>query len=503
MNPHVATIVFVVGIWGLFWLDRDNSARTSKALWIPVLWLLINGSRPVSDWLQVGPTMDTPDQYLDGSPLDAIVWGVLLAGGLLVLVGRRRQVGAFLRENGPILLFFAYCALSILWSDHSFVAFKRWTKAIGDVVMVLVVLTDPDREAAVKRLLARAGFVLIPLSVLFVKYYPDLGRSYNPWTWVPTFSGVTTGKNLLGMTCLVCGLGSLWHFLAAYTGQKRKERTRRLIAHGTILAMVIWLFSIADSMTSLSCFVMAGGLMVMTSLSRFGRKTAVVHLAVAAIVGLSVCALFLDSGGSLVSSLGRDATLTGRTEVWKAVLSLKGNPLLGTGFESFWLGDRLERVWFLIKEKGIQEAHNGYLEVYLNLGWIGVTLLAVIIVTSYKKVIAALRRDPDLGRIRLAFFVVGVVYNFTEAGFRMMSLVWIGFLLATMAVPKSAARVKTKRATEAPTLTSEGTASTEEVLNPVNLNRALRPAESGITSFASLPHVSKIPMHAAPGCSRL
>ena len=85
---------------------------------------------------------------------------------------------------------------------------------------------------------------------------------------------------------------------------------------------------------------------------------------------------------------------------------------------------------------GIQEAHNGYLEVFLNLGWIGVTLLAAIMVTGYRNILVEYRKDPDLGRLRLAYFVVGVVYNFTEAGFRMLNPIWSMFLLATMAVPK-------------------------------------------------------------------
>jgi O-antigen ligase len=111
--------------------------------------------------------------------------------------------------------------------------------------------------------------------------------------------------------------------------------------------------------------------------------------------------------------------------------------LVGTGFESFWLGDRLQRVWDLTAQ-GIQEAHNGYLEVYLNLGWVGITLLAALIVAGYRNVLAVFRRDPDAGRIRLAFLVVGVIYSLTEAGFRMMAPVWTFFLLATIAVPEPA-----------------------------------------------------------------
>jgi len=444
MVPAIATVVYVLGILALFLLDRDENARTSGALWMPVIWLLINGSRPVSQWLQTGPTISqiqtTPrpveaDLYLDGSPLDAVVWAILLAVGMAVLFTRREQVWTLLRANGPILLFFSYCALSIIWSDYPFVAFKRWIKAVGDVVMILIVLTDLNPSFAIRRLISRAGFVLIPVSVLFIKYYPDLGRSYNPWTWMPVYGGVTTFKNLLGMTCLICGLGSLWCFVAAYEDKEDTRRARHLIAHGVVIAMVLWLFWVADSMTSLSCFIMAGGVMIASSQARLARKPLVVHVLVAAVVLVSIFALFLDASGGLVGSLGRDSTLTGRSAIWNVVLSLDQSPLLGTGYESFWLGKRLQEVLDLTKMKGIQEAHNGYLEIYLNLGWVGITLLALLIMAGYRNVIAMFGRDPQAGRIRLAFFVVAVVYSFTEAGFKTLTPVWICFLLAVMAVP--------------------------------------------------------------------
>src|SRR5579863_9826309 len=101
------------------------------------------------------------DTGVDGSPLDAAIFGTILVAGLIVLIGRRRQVKAVLRANLPIVMFFAYCAISIVWSDYPFVSFKRWFKAVGDIVMVLVVLTDPGTSGAVKRLLARVSFILV------------------------------------------------------------------------------------------------------------------------------------------------------------------------------------------------------------------------------------------------------------------------------------------------------------------------------------------------------
>jgi exopolysaccharide production protein ExoQ len=439
MNPQLATVVYVAGILTLFWLDRDRTARTSMGLWVPTIWLLINASRPISQWFPVGPTI-AADQYTEGSPLDAAVFGVLLLAALVVLVGRRQKIVRLLGSNLPILLFLGYCALSTLWSDYPFVAFKRWTKAVGDVAMIMIVLTEADPRVAIKRFLCRTGFVLLPLSILFIKYYPALGRSYNPWTWIPMYAGVTTFKNLLGMTCLVCGLGSVWCFVTAYKNRRGNLLNRHLVAHGVIIVMAVWLFFTADSMTSLSCFGMGSGLIVMTSQPWVARRPVLVHVLVLAIVCLALTALFLDTGGTLVQSLGRDASLTGRTVIWNAALSEVRNPMVGTGFESFWMGTRLDRIWEKINEPGIQEAHNGYLEVYLNLGAVGVTLLLIVIAAGYRNAIAVFRRDRDLGIVLLAYFVAGVVYSLTEAGFRMMSPVWIAFLLTLVIVPPSSLR---------------------------------------------------------------
>ncbi len=432
MSAHIATLVYIAAILGLFFLDREPSAQPSKALWIPVWWLLINGSRPISQWLQTGPTVAPIDQYVEGSPLDALFFGILMTAGLTVLIFRRR-LGMFRLANLPLFMFLIYCAMSTLWSDYPFVAFKRWTKGVGDVIMVMIVLNDSDPTTAIKRFLSRAAFVLVPLSILLIKYYPDLGRSYNPWTWVPMYGGVTTFKNLLGMTCLVCGLGSFWSFITAYKDRGAPHRIRHLFAHAVLLVMVTWLFWIADSVTSLCCFVLAAGVIALTSQSWVARKEWVVHVSVAAVVVLSLSALFLDPGGSVVQSLGRDPTFTGRTAIWSAAVAVSENPLLGSGFESFWTMDRMQKV-FDLSGQHIQEAHNGYLEIYLNLGWIGLGFLAILIVIGYHNVITVFRKDSRAGGIRLGCFVAGVIYSFTEAGFRIMCPVWITFLLATTVV---------------------------------------------------------------------
>jgi exopolysaccharide production protein ExoQ len=437
MPPLIATFVYGFGIWLLFSLHRDRKSKTSRVLWLPVTSLLISGSRPLSFWLHMQPGT-SPEQLLEGSPFDAVIALGLIVAGAAVLLDRRATVARLLRANLVVLPYLSYCAISVCWSDYPGVAFKRWIRLLGGFISVLIVLTDRDPPRALKWVLTRVGFVLIPISILLIKYYPDIARSYDPWTGIQYVSGVATDKNMLGMICLVYGLGALFQFLETFREQKGLQQRRRLVAQLAVLGMLFWLLSAADSMTSLSCFYMGSFLILVTRFVKIARKTAILHLLVASIVGASYGVLFLHIGqGAALEGMGRNPTLTGRTEIWTGLLQFTANPVFGAGFDSFWLGDRLNRIWAsggLLR--GINEAHNGYLETYLNLGWIGVILLTILIVVGYRNVITAFRHDPEKGGLKLALFVVCIIYNFTEAGFRSGSSVWFAFFFAMLALPR-------------------------------------------------------------------
>lgn len=432
-----ATLLCIVFIAALFWLDRDSETRTSNGLWISIVYFAIECSRPVSVWLGMAPQASETSIYLEGSPIDRAAGLVLLAAGLIVIAARGRQVGRLLRKHGPIVAYFSYAAVSVLWSEYPYVTFKHWTKGICDVLMVLIVVTEANPEAAIKRVLARVGFVLIPLSLLYSKFYPELGRFISPG-WVTEYAGVTQNKNELGQICLIFGLGALWSLCAYWRDRDHEDRRRHLMAQGGLLVVILWLFVMANSMTSLSSFVLAGGLMVWLSRKNVRPGSSSVHLAIALTLGVAAFALFGDR--SMVSMVGRNPTLTGRTDLWHWVVTLVRNPWLGAGYESFFMGPRLKEFWVLDNGSfsGLQEAHSGYLEVYLNLGWVGVVIFASLVVTGYRKVISIFRSNPAFGRLTLAWFVAALIYGFTEAGFRMQTPILIIFFLAIMAAPEAA-----------------------------------------------------------------
>src|SRR5262245_49379886 len=129
----LALLACVCGILVLFYMNRCPEIRSSKALWLPTMWLLIVGSRPVSAWLGgYGGGGDQQTALLEGSPIDAAVFALLLAVGLVVLAARRRRALPVLKFCIPVLLYFAYCLLSVTWSAFPMIALKRWTKDLGD-----------------------------------------------------------------------------------------------------------------------------------------------------------------------------------------------------------------------------------------------------------------------------------------------------------------------------------------------------------------------------------
>jgi exopolysaccharide production protein ExoQ len=435
MPPPLAAIIFAIGIVGLFFFDRDKNVRVSKALWIPTLWLFFCFSRSASAWLGMGsPRADIASAYIEGSPIDRALFMVLEVAALIVVIGRRRRVGSILLQNWPIWLFFSYAALSITWSDYPLVTLKHWIKGIGDVMMILIVLTEQNVPDAIKRLFTRLAFVLVPLSVLFIKYYLQLGRMLDlSWQMEPV--GVATQKNGLGELCDFLGLVLLWRFRSAYNDREDRNRKRRLLALGAVLAMVIWLLWTCDSMTSICALSMASIIMLFSTRPAFRRRPAMVHFLVVALLSCTVYALFFQPSGSLIANLGRNPTLTGRTDIWHAALAVRNNRLVGAGYESFWLGARLQEMWEAIPGLRVNEAHSGYIEIVLTLGYIGAILLGILIAAGYRNVIVAYGRNPDIASLRMAFLFAAVTNALTEAAFRMMGPPWIAFLLATIAVP--------------------------------------------------------------------
>jgi exopolysaccharide production protein ExoQ len=146
--------------------------------------------------------------------------------------------------------------------------------------------------------------------------------------------------------------------------------------------------------------------------------------------------------------MGRDTTFTGRTNIWKHITIDTVNPLVGAGYWNFWGGPGGFNVNEAMHEV-IPNAHNGYVDMYLDGGIIGLTILFIMLVACGGRIIKNLRArsDPDRYlRIRLAFVVVAIMYNLSESTFARMGPIWFTVLLMMTEFPAMARAKKVKAA---------------------------------------------------------
>ena len=436
MPPQLALLICIIVILYLFWVDRKKTEGVSGAIWIPLIWMFLGASRYVSQWLKLDTPSFSADPSLEGSPVNRAVFTVLIIVGLLVLSQRKISWKSLFTKNPWIWLFFLFGAVSFLWSDYPFVSFKRWIKDLGNVVMILVVLTEERPYLAIGVILRRLAFLLLPLSVLFIKYYPELGRAYHMGR--PMYTGVGFQKNALGQICLLSGIYFSWNLLLGRRGESESGHRLHYSVYFLTLPMIAWLLYMANSATSLACTIAGIGIFVA------GRHPAIVSKPRRILyIGIACAALFaimeyaFGVKDYIILMLGRDPDLTGRTQIWEGYLSLVRNPIVGYGYESFYESARLHDIIEseLSGHYGYLSVHNGYLEMYLNLGITGVLFVLGWILSGLKKVWRQLETDYPTAMLRLGFIAVVTLYNWTEATFAGVSNMWFLLLFAAMSVP--------------------------------------------------------------------
>lgn len=436
LPPPVALLLTLGFIAFLFRRDIRQRPNVTGALWLPVIWMFLIGSKPVSKWLNIiGIPGFVTRAVEEGSSLDALVFLGLITLAIYVLNKRQVNLSEVIRHNAWLTVFILYCFIAIVWSDFPFVSFKRWTKILGHPIMVLIIFTEPDPEEALVRLMKRCAYVILPVSILWIKYYPALGRTASPWGGM-TNSGIAGGKNQLGGICSILGLFFLWQFFQILRMEKSSARRNELRLTAGLLLMTGYCLWKAHSATSHLCLLLGVLTMVFLGLRSVNKRTIGAYAA-AGILVLVVAQLTFDIYGKVVALSGHESTIEGRGRLWETLLETDTNPILGEGFESYWLGKRAEEIWNM-KEFWWRpnQAHNGYLELYLNLGVVGLLIFAGVIFATFWKIRLDFVWNSEWGRFQMACLVAILVHNWTEAGFKGLSLPFFVLFIIAVNYPR-------------------------------------------------------------------
>jgi exopolysaccharide production protein ExoQ len=426
MLPKLILLASLALSWWLIKRDVSRRQGVSSAMWIPTIWVAIIGSRPVSMWLGFGGGTDT----LEGSPIDALIFFILIFAAFVTLARRRHNWFTVISENWPIFLFYSFLLISVLWANSPLSSFKRWFKEFGNIAVLLVILTEARPQQALRAVFVRCACLLLPLSLVLIRYFPSLGRFYTIHGG-GEMTGVTTQKNSLGVLLLVCGLVLLWDWLELRKEQRPSKAMRlETKIHFGLLLLALYLLNLSDSKTSMVCLLFGAAIIIATRLPFFRKQPHLLGMgALAVVLTFWVLDETIGVKEKLVTDLGRDMTYTGRTDVWRELLNLHTDPLLGVGFMSFW-DDKHYRSQ--LPEWVAYSAHNGYLEEYLAGGSVAIFFLIVMLLASGWRINKALKQDGDYGAFRLAIFFGFLIGNFSESNIACMTPIGFLFLLTAI-----------------------------------------------------------------------
>lgn len=438
MLPILALGVCIIFVSLFLWRTSKSNEGKSRSLWIPTIWTLINLSRPVGRWLSGTQTYETEISVGMSSIWDQVVLLSLIFLAIVVLFRRKISWSSVLKKNRWLLMLLIYMALSSLWSNYPMVSFKRWIKPAGEVLCAMVIVHERKPLRALELILRRAAYVLIPFSYLLINYFPALGVSYGRYSGSRMATGVCMQKNGLGLLCAIIILFFIWDFLR----KKHQGFSNYNIIDicGDIIVFLLaayLLFGIGtDSYSATAIAVTLIGLLAIIFISRHRAQPKKITpfflvLIIPLIIIVAVIGAVLNQSplSIFTNLLGRDTTLTGRVDIWAEIFKIVPRfTLLGTGFGGFW---GLPYTYLRI---GYMSGHNGYLDIYVELGLVGLILIFVFLFSLWKNLNKLAEKSFDWGALGLTYLLISFPYNYSESDFlNTTSPLWVVLIFFSLA----------------------------------------------------------------------
>jgi O-antigen ligase len=231
--------------------------------------------------------------------------------------------------------------------------------------------------------------------------------------------GVATQKNGLALLSVFAIFFLIWSLVRRRQGLEIPATWYQTYMDVFIILLSIWLFmgpNHVPTYSSTSLMALILGLAALSGLLWLKRRNIILStnlLLPVFIVIVIVYGIYTPFAGGLTgidisSLLGRDQTLTGRSEVWARLIPFAmQKPFLGHGYSSFWTDEFRETIE--------ATAHNGYLDMILNTGIVGIIFWSIFLIASCRNAQKEMPRNYDWGCFWFCIILMAVVHNIAES----------------------------------------------------------------------------------------
>jgi len=333
----------------------------------------------------------------------------------------------------PIMALVLLATVSMSWSDYPDITLHRSVSLLTATLWAWYVTVRYELKDVLAIIRQATGLLAIASLALGVAV-PGIGGEdpLGPAGW----RGVFATKNSLGA---IMAIGTITNFYTVIAGRQAKLISFLVQIVGFLVcAAALYL---AQSSTSLVTAVLGGVLCVVIKLTHKRVGVAIIIWTTIVLLMAPAVIIVTNQLGAIAPLLGRNAQLTGRVDLWLILPSyIADRPWLGYGFGAFWVADstNVSLIWDAVGWTP-PEAHNGSLDLLLELGVVGLTLLAVqiflIIVKGIRAVVEG--SEPNSQYLLVTTFII-LVHNVAESGLVHPGVMWVLLVIAVTALAKIA-----------------------------------------------------------------
>jgi exopolysaccharide production protein ExoQ len=337
--------------------------------------------------------------------------------GVLALLTSARGTFSRMRISTAAIAFLGWCLVSATWVYDSTLFVNKSERFLIPAFIFLAIGASIPPDLIVRGFLT-GYYTLLGYIVFTLVTNPGArvqAATVNEGA-LPGWHGPFNHKNAMS-TLLVVGVV----FVLAFETRRRP----RWAAFGVIAVLLIG----SRSGTGLAgiIFVITAWNWLRTFVQQQKRMTApfvffsFAGLLVSAVVGLSTLPIIL-------AAYGKDATFTGRTNIWSGVLwAIERRPLVGYGYGGVWISENVEPTFSMMRRIGFRafHAHNGALDVILQVGVIGIVLFLCLFVPLLVSSLRLARRGTSVGAV---IFIAGLAIAVMSLSESLFLGPWIPFI---------------------------------------------------------------------------
>jgi exopolysaccharide production protein ExoQ len=403
------------------------------AIGLTVFYLILTTTRAFDFW------NENSGLYMEswkGNIVISLLGNLVLLLIIPFLALKFKEVKKRLKQNWALVLLFGYTLISCLWSDFPDIAFRRWVKIFIYFLLVLNIISLPSPIQLLRKTFFFYIYIVSILNFMMIVISKKYGWQSYEGSMLP--SGIIGHKNGFGLFCAASFFVMLWYSSSGNIPFKASLKRHSIL----YLTLVVGLVA-SGSKTPLGGLLLASLLSLLAYLAiRMKLRGAFIGISLLCVlIAIAVFGYLLNENvvhANLVEIItkqsGKDTTFTGRTDIWSTSIDfgLRNSPIFGSGYGALFVGEKSS--WLQsIYGWAVWGAHNGYIEIFLETGLVGLSIslliLANIVVFVIKKVFINKSHPVSLiSLVLLIYFVNFFEVNILNTTFPFFIIICLFFL---------------------------------------------------------------------------